>query len=127
MEKDLEFGNKSECEILKILQGKHTIVEQTEPNHPFDFLAGNTYYELKSRRCNHNTYPDTMIGYNKLQYARQYPDKDYVFLFKFNDGLYKHIFVPEKKYTLRQGGRHDRGKAEIKQYAYIPINDLHAF
>lgn len=123
-ETDLTFGRRCECEIMKILQEQHETVLQTEENHPFDFIAGDTYYELKSRRCNHNTYPDTMIGYNKIQYARQYPDKNYVFLFKFNDGLYKHHFAQEKNYTLRQGGRYDRGRAEIKQYAYIPVSEL---
>jgi hypothetical protein len=124
---DLLYGKKSECEIIKVLQAQYENVKQTKQNHPFDFIAENTYFELKSRRCNHDTYPDTMIGFNKIQYARQYPDKNYVFLFKFIDGLYKHHFIPEKQYTLRQGGRYDRGQPEIKQYAYIPISDLTLF
>ena len=121
MYKDLTFGIKNENEIITLLP-PDTV--KTPSNHPFDFLSGDTYFELKSRRCNHNTYADTMIGNNKILYAKQYPDKNYVFLFKFADGLYKHHFDPKKEYSVRQGGRCDRGRPEYKDYIFIPIEEL---
>jgi len=124
MQKDLSFGLQNENEIILVLKKDFPNVIKTASNHPFDFITDNTYFELKSRRCNHNTYPDTMIGYNKILYAKKYPDKNYIFLFKFNDGLYKHHYDPQKEYTIKQGGRWDRGRQEIKDYAYIKKEDL---
>ena len=122
--RDLSFGNKNECVILEKLQKDFPDCVKTTNYHPFDYFADNTYFELKSRRINHNTYDTTMIGYNKIKYAKNHPEFNYVFLFKFNDGLYKHHYDPNKEYTISKGGRYDRGKAEISDYAFIPICDL---
>jgi hypothetical protein len=67
-----------------------------------------------------------MIGFNKLQFANQPEnvDKQFVFLFKFNDGIFKHHFDKNKEYTVRKGGRFDRNRPEISLYAYIPIKEL---
>ena len=65
-----------------------------------------------------------MIGLNKIEYARKHPDKTFIFLFRFIDGLYQHIFDQKKNYTVKIGGRQDRGKDEFKQYVYIPVEDL---
>jgi hypothetical protein len=121
---DYSFGIKCENQVIQVLKETYPDILKTAQNHPFDFITGNTFFELKSRRNNHNTYPDTMIGYNKIQYAKMNPDKNYVFLFKFLDGLYKHDFDPQKTYSVRQGGRIDRGAPEIKDYVFIPVKEL---
>jgi hypothetical protein len=121
---DYVYGIKSENEVIACLKQTHPEILKTAQNHPFDFVTNDTFFELKSRRNNHDTYPDTMIGYNKIQYARMNPDKNYVFLFKFLDGLYKHDFDPQKNYSVRQGGRTDRGAPEIKDYVFIPVKEL---
>ena len=122
--RDLSFGNKNETIILEKLQETFPDIIQTETFHPFDYFNTDTFFELKSRRCNHDTYPDTMIGHNKIKYALDNPQFNYVFLFKFLDGLYKHHFDPTRNYELRKGGRMDRGKPEFRNYAYIPIDEL---
>lgn len=123
---DLIFGLKSEAYLLSIIKktfgsGFEKIQEQF---HPFDFQDGDTYLELKTRRCKHDRYPDTMIGYNKLKYAQDRPTCKFKFLFKFDDGLYYHDYDHTKKYNIRDGGRWDRGTQEIKPYCYIPVNEL---
>ena len=125
MEKDLQFGFAEEDRLLKFIQSKYgDTFEKTPDDHPYDYTDGQTYIELKSRRCNHNTYPDTMIGFNKLMYATNRPENKFVFLFNFKDGIYKHDFCPDKTYNIKKGGRSDRGRLELKQYAYIPVYQL---
>jgi len=123
---DYNYGLKRECETLKILQEKFgsDLKKTVGQYNRFDFISSGCMIELKSRRCSVNTYPDTMVGLNKLEYAKKHTDKKVVFCFNFNEGLYYHIFNPEKEYSIRQGGRCDRGKAEYKSYFYINSADL---
>ena len=129
MNKDIYFGLKSESLVMDILKTDYPTISKTPTtSHPYDFITTVenliTYFELKTRRCNSFTYPDTMIGYNKLQFAYQNPDKQFVFLFKFYDGLYKHHFDPLKEYSIRKAGRFDRNRPEISMYVFIPITEL---
>ena len=123
---DYRYGMKKECETLKILQKKFgTDLKKTVGQfNRFDFINADTLIELKSRRCGVNTYPDTMVGLNKLNYAKKHPDKQIIFCFNFNEGLYYHMYTPDKEYSIREGGRNDRGKAEIKAYFFINSSDL---
>jgi len=126
MDKDIAFGLKSEATLL--LGIKNTFGEGYEKiqntYHSYDFQDGDNYIELKTRRCKHNTYPTTMIGYNKVKYAQDRPTCNFKFLFKFEDGLYQHDFQHDKTYNIMDGGRWDRGRQETSKYAYIPINEL---
>ena len=122
---DLKYGLDFENMLygkVKELFGDDTL--QTSGSHPYDYYNSNTFIELKSRRCKHNRYPTTMIGENKLKFASKNPDKKFIFLFRFEDGLYQHIFNPEKEYNIKIGGRQDRGRPEFKKYCYIPITEL---
>lgn len=78
--------------------------------------------ELKSRNNSYEKYPTTMVGYNKIKYLQKYNKKG-VFYFLFTNGLYKWDYN-EFEYKVNQGGRRDRGKDEIKEYAFIPIKKL---
>lgn len=123
---DYNYGMKKECETLKILQEKFgaDIQKTIGQYNRFDFISSECLIELKSRRCGVNTYPDTMVGLNKLEYAKKHIDKKVIFCFNFNEGLYYHIFSPDKHYSIREGGRCDRGRSEIKSYFYINSTDL---
>lgn len=87
-----------------------------------DFKSDNCYVELKSRRCNHDTYPDTMVGEKKFQFAKTRENATY-FAFNFQDGIYYWKYNPEDiasgKVTIKEGGRFDRGRVEKDTYAYI--------
>ena len=125
MNADLNFGFLQEDRLLNTIREKFgSNFEKTVKNHPYDYTDGKTYIELKSRRCNHNSYKDTMIGYNKLRYALGRPDNNFIFLFNFQDGIYQHNFCPDKKYKIKTGGRKDRGRVELNDYAFIPITEL---
>ena len=90
----------------------------------FDFVSVNKFIEIKKRNFDYSKYPDTMIGLNKINYAKENPDKEFYFVFVFNDGLYYWKYNDEDKLNYRKGGRYDRGYNEIKDYCYIPINLL---
>ena len=129
MNKDIYFGLQNEMFVMELLKKDYPDIAKTPTtSHPYDFVTTCDnqiiYFELKSRRCNSTTYPDTMIGYNKLQFAKLNPDKQFVFLFKFTDGIFKHHYDPNKEYTIRKGGRFDRNRPEVSNYAFIPISDL---
>ena len=122
---DLQYGLDLENLLHeKVKECFGNDIVQTSGCHPYDYYNHDTFIELKSRRCKHDTYPTTMIGLNKINFARDLPDKSFVFIFRFTDGLYQHIFDPKKNYEVKMGGRQDRGRAEYKQYVYIPIKDL---
>jgi len=97
---------------------------KTEDNHPMDFTDEyGDYYEVKSRNCNHDKYPTTMIGVNKFEFAKL-TDKNVLFIFCFKDGIYGYEYTIYNNFKRGMGGRRDRGKDEIKQYVYIPIDKL---
>ena len=125
--KDLKFGLESEDKILLLLQNKIDVnITKTSAFHSFDyFLSSNdTYYELKTRRCSHDQYPDTMVGKNKLTFAQNNPDNKYIFLFNFTDGLYYHIWDKTNLYNVKVSGRYDRGRPELNEYFYIKKENL---
>ena len=128
--KDLIFGMKMEDKVLTLLKEKiDKNITKTPAFHSFDYFdsSNNIYYELKSRRVNHNTYNDTMCGANKLKFAKEHPENKYSFLFNFTDGLYYHNWNQDKKYDIKMGGRYDRGRPELNEYFYIKVNDLAIF
>lgn len=105
-----------------------TLEKIQNPYHPFDFKTADdtTFIELKARTFQHDKYPTTMVGQNKVDCAKLNPDKTYYFAFSFTDGLYWIKYDPETFRTFRvaQGGRYDRGHTEVSIYCYIPITHL---
>ena len=121
--KDISFGdiNEKNCKpIIEQITGKLT---KTSSFHSFDYYNDTYFVELKSRRCNKNTYPTTMVGYNKIKKAID-STKTYLFCFKFYDGLFYHIYDPKVIYEIKKGGRCDRNCLEISDYLFIPVEDL---
>ena len=122
--KDYEKGISNEDRVLEFLN-KDNVNKfcKCSKNYEFDFMNLEYIIELKSRRNNFNKYPSTMCGYNKLKIAEENPDNKYKFLFLFTDGLYEWEYNKDE-YTIKKGGRKDRGKLEYKDYAYIGIDKL---
>ena len=131
------MGNMNEMKVLNYLNS----LEDYKDNplkffknrfNTFDFLNKFEVCELKSRRCNHNEFKDTMIGLNKLARARNNIKQvslsslcgvEYKFYFLFKDGLYVWNYNDDE-FTTRFGGRCDRGENEFKNYGYVPIEFL---
>ena len=124
---DYIVGRANEEKYLSCLQNTfndETLTHTKCKSHIFDYVGNNKYIELKTRSFENTKYPDTMIGLNKIEYARANPDKEFYFVFAFTDGLYYWKYNIYDQLNYRSGGRYDRGCKEIKQYAYIPINLL---
>ena len=113
-----KYGLAKEHEVLKDIQNKFgSDLKKTSGRYDrFDFISSNVLIELKSRRCNVETYPDTMVGYNKIEYAKKHPDKSVIFCFNFENGLYYHEYKPDKKYNIRDFNN--------RPYCFIPKGDL---
>ena len=125
---DLSFGLKKEIsEIERIRNRFSNTLKPTNNFFVFDYVSNECYVELKSRRNKLNTYPDTMVGVNKLDYAET-ADRPVYFVFSFIDGLYYWKYNKEDiqngNVRFSVGGRCDRGKAEYKDYAYIKTDIL---
>lgn len=126
---DVKFGNEKEDECLNAF--KELFDDKLKKNSykwaTLDYSCDGCYVELKSRRCAHNKYKDTMIGVNKINYCSNMTRPVY-FCFSFEDGLYYWKYNKEDldngNVVIRKGGRTDRGIDETKDYAYIKTEIL---
>lgn len=129
IEADIEFGLSKQKEYFEVIKEQldNTLKQSDKRFSLFDFFGEKSYVELKSRKVRHNQYPDTMVGYNKIEFAEKSPSSKVFFVFSFTDGLYYYQFNKEhigKGIRIDLGGRTDRGENEIKKYAYIDTNLL---
>lgn len=122
LQKDLVFGLNKEKNVLEIINKffNRTICKSLDKFSRFDFFDCKYTYELKSRRCDYNKYPSTMIAADKMK-------EKTIFLFQFTDGLYyikykKEFLLFETKLFVRPKRE---GINDVKKlYVYIPIEKL---
>ena len=130
LNEDLRFGLESESgQRNKIGEYLGCELKKTEDEFSStDFIDDDKkiMVELKTRRVYSHSYPSSMITPNKLIdmcEAIKIGFTAYVFI-KFKDGLYcydvKNNLI--KREWIRDGGRRDRGRDEIKKYVYIPMD-----
>lgn len=132
LQADLKFGKKNEDKVLGTLREhfKCDLAKSKRCSDYFDYhYEGDdklVKVELKSRRNAKNKYPTTMIGKNKIDAALKLIKEGYeIYLcFNFTDGLYYTRFDENSKYETKQGGRWDRGRPEVKDYCYFPVDNL---
>jgi hypothetical protein len=93
--------------------------------HPFDFYdeAADLFIEFKSRTNSKDKYPTTMVGFNKVKWLKDNGKNKAKFVFKFTDGYFDIDYELDKfsRFDVKEGGRYDRGRAEISKYIWIPI------
>ena len=123
---DIKFGKKNERQLLKIIQDKFGKDLQPAENRfaPFDFVSDKVCVELKSRTCKHDTYPDTMIGKNKVNYATKATNKEFYFVFNFTDGLYYFKHDNNYNYDTRVSLFSKKECTPQKVHCFIPIDNL---
>ena len=134
---DKNYGE--ECEKKAIIQLQiffDNKLIKLDYYNPFDFYneQQNLYIELKSRRCQINTYQTTMVPMSKINKAKILTKKNnnVYFCFYFTKTDYAECDLYYWKFNLldfdkcesKRGGRVDRGKSEIKKYCYIPVSLL---
>ena len=125
--KDYTFGIQKEIELLPKLKTffNDDSIIQLDKKNIFDFKGNNKYIELKSRNCNYDKYPKTMIGYNKIKKASEI-NEDVYYIFNFIDGIYYFKYDKLINFEIKENyiSRRDRGRNEINDYAFIPIEIL---
>lgn len=124
---DISYGLESEQEMLPRLQEKfgEDLVRSAKQFSPYDYRMTGVRVELKTRNNTSDRYDTTMVGVNKMVFAKNFYGK-YYFVFAFTDGV-KYIRYNEDKfkhYEQKEGGRWDRGRVESNNYVYIPVADL---
>ena len=129
MNKDLNFGLQQEDKLLPLIVSKYgDDIFKTDKMCRWDYESDTILIELKSRRVKKNTYPTTMIGKTKVDLMLN-NGKRVIAIFKFLDGTFEIEITKEitGKFDIREGGRCDRGRPELNQYYYIPIELLKDF
>ena len=134
---DANCGDKCEkIVIIKLQTYFNNKLTKLDYYDNFDFIDDKQeiYIELKSRRCKIDIYNTAMVGMNKINMAKilSRKKKNVYFCFYFTDIDYsaaelyywKYNIVELDKVIFKNGGRIDRGKKEIKKYAYIATNLL---
>lgn len=123
---DIDMGLTTETEVMPIL-AKHfgeQLIKTPYKYCEYDFEAveSKTRYELKSRRCNYNTYNTTIIPVSKCQ-----GETPLCFCFHFLNGLYyvyynEHLFSTFKIKQVRT--MRDGQWGLTKAHYEIPIDQL---
>jgi len=128
LEEDLEYGESREVVIHKSLEQffncSLTNTKETYGKYcAFDFedKDRNIRIELKSRRITKNRYPTSVIGFNKIQKAKNYSGQ-YLFVFEYLDGLYYVEYSPKLGELCPR--TFNRVNGEIKNNVDIPIDWL---
>lgn len=124
--KDYNFGIENENLVIdKIRTFFQEEINKTNSKFcKWDFEGTNNVYELKTRTCNKNKYPTTLIGKDKVIHN----GKTQIFLFNFQDGLYYIQYDPEifKDFKCEMFKRIQRGDYNDKEklYYFIPVEVL---
>ncbi len=128
-QRDLDFGFQQEDDLFSKMKDKYgENICKTKAGCRVDYESEDVLVELKSRRNKYRAYPTTMISKGKIDYMLNSHKQSFC-AFNFTDGLYDIQITPEiiSQFELKQGGRWDRGRAELNQYYYIPIEMLNQF
>ena len=123
---DIAFGNKQEDLIKPVLERYFNInLEKTPHSARFDYVGENMYIELKSRRNTKLKYPTTIVKESKFNVGKELQSQGnrVIYVFNFTDIL-SFIEPKEETFLVKEGGRRDRGRPEISNYVYFPVNDL---
>ena len=122
------ISNKVERELIEKLATKFCFdISPTKKMARFDGIdnKNKVLVECKNRSNTYNKYPTTMIGADKIAYWKsKYPDFTLYFCVNFTDGAFYYKWDNEEEIKIAEGGRCDRGKQELKDYCYVPIELL---
>jgi hypothetical protein len=129
---DYDFGIDNEKKVIEFLEKQWyniDIEENKTSIHDFKVTYNwkNVNIELKSRRCNKDTYADTMIWANKLweswnKFYKYWEES--LFFFLYEDWLYyinPFDSIPRREYAQK---RFDRGIDSAKGYLYYQTKEL---
>mgnify|MGYP003624587314 CR=1 FL=1 len=141
LKEELKIGSLQEERLKGIIEKKYKVsLKKLDQYNPMDFVCDKFFVEIKSRRNKHDTYPTTIIGKNKIDYAKKYlfsinqfaweEDKFKVlYVFAFEDGDW---FIEQKEHNdewiddceVKEITRRDGVGTNNKEHLCIPIKFL---
>jgi hypothetical protein len=129
---DYSFGTQSEEKVVvKLNEFLNTTLERKGGFCVFDFEnpTKTIHVELKTRRIAHDRYPTAIIGANKVEACANSPDKKYIFVFAYTDGLFmieydKEVFEGmERQDNYTRGYRPDHSN-HAQKIVLVPVHLL---
>lgn len=121
---DRKNGLIAEDESMERLERIYGKLKKTDRYCYFDYENDRYIIELKSRNCNHNSYPTAMINLPKIEKWKRFdPERKFIAAFLYKDGLYVWEYNEEQIESYGQTGRNDRGC--IEQYDMIYFSYEH--
>ena len=129
---DLSLGLNNEENLLDTfrLYFNEPLLKKTNQYSMSDYSSSDTHIELKTRRCQYNTYPTTIIGYNKCKYYSKlnklnircffifhFLQDNTIYYIQYDDELFK-MFQKQDNSIIRDY------KIEYKENIHIPITYL---
>ena len=141
LQEELKKGSVEEERLKVIIEKKFKVsLKKLDQFNPMDFVCDKFFVEIKSRRNKHDAYPTTIIGKNKIDYAKKYlfsfnqfsweEDKFKVlYVFAFTDGDW---FIEQKEHNdkwvddceVKGITRKDGVGTKDKEHICIPIELL---
>lgn len=126
--KDYAQGIKNEAKIFdKLKKIDENVKKPLNKMNIVDFYSDMYLYELKTRNNRLNTFPTTIVGFNKINYADKV-NKPLIIIFSFTDGdyYYKHYKYNKSSIIVDKFVRNKRCDFVDKKadYAFIPVKDL---
>jgi len=120
---DMKKGLHMEQALKPVFENKFGELNYTKHYDNFDYENNNVLIELKSRKAKWQQYPSLMFSTAKLNKAIKLNEdpnfkKEIYFFWHLQDGLYYWKFNKDE-YTIKIGGRNDRGKNEYQDVVYI--------
>lgn len=141
LKEELKIGSIQEERLKVIIEKKYKVsLKKLDQFNPMDFVCDKFFVEVKSRRNKYDAYPTTIIGKNKIDYAKKYlfsmnqfaweEDKfSVLYVFAFEDGDW---FIEQKEHNdkwideceVKEITRNDGVGTTNKEHICIPINLL---
>lgn len=123
--KDVKDGLNAEIECKERLENIFGKLESSDRYCFYDFSNDEYLIELKSRKCNHDTYPTAMINHPKIiKWKTNYPNKKFISAFLYKDGLYYWEYNVDELSHIGTTGRTDRGCIESYEMVYFDYKHL---
>lgn len=124
--KDMDMGFNAEDVMKPHLERTFGALTKLGKWSPFDYENAEYVIELKTRRCNHDSFDrdgGLMFNYSKIEKIENYGSKKVVFAFNCLDGLYYWDY-DATNFTTAIGGRRDRGCIEMREMAKVLSSDM---
>ena len=124
---DINLGLKNEDDLFNTLKifFNEPDLKKTEKYSLTDYISNDKLIELKTRRCNYNSYPSTIVGLNKCNNYDNQKNKNCYFVFNYlkDNTIYYIQYNTElfKTFEIEKTSIYRDNKNEPKINIHIPI------